>query len=129
MGCSSTAWLLDPGFGERLAKKENKPILFYFKAWDSTQHRNMGLKVFGNADVKKEMRDTVNIELEFAWSEHHTKRYGVSHPQVCVMCKPDGTKVSKAFYANPVPSAATFLEWLRQAKSEATPAPATSGPS
>ncbi len=68
IGCAEPVWYLDHGFGERLAKQENKPLLFYFKAWDSTQHRNMRLKVFSDPAVKAELLKTVNLELEYSWS-------------------------------------------------------------
>ena len=63
IGCAEPVWYLDHGFGERLAKQKNKPLLFYFKAWDSTGHRNMRLKVFNDPAVKAELLKTVNIEL------------------------------------------------------------------
>ncbi|HWL92001.1 MAG TPA: hypothetical protein VNT79_00575, partial [Phycisphaerae bacterium] len=44
-GGGGSSWLLDAGFGLKQAKKENRPILFYFKEWDSTQHRNMRMQV------------------------------------------------------------------------------------
>ncbi|MCG8409109.1 MAG: hypothetical protein MI923_28230 [Phycisphaerales bacterium] len=120
-GCNAPFWYAGPGLGgEEQAKKENKPQLLYFKTWDSTHHRNMGRKVFQDADVKKELADTVNIELEFAFFEEHAKRYGVTKSQVCVLCDPNGKKVG-ALYVNPVPPAPRFLQWLRRAKSEASP--------
>jgi len=128
IGCAQPAWYLDPGFGERLAKKKDKPILFYFKAWDSTQHRNMRMKVFGDPAVKAELLKTVNIEVEYSWSTPYRERYGVSNPQICVMCKPDGTKVGHALYANPVPTVPRFLDWYKGALSQALPVTA-SGPS
>lgn len=128
IGCAQPAWYLDHGFGERLARQENKPLLFYFKAWDSTQHRNMRLKVFNDPAVKAELLKTVNLELEFSWSTPYKERYGVSNPQICVMCKPDGTKVGHALYANPVPTVARFLDWFKSTLSEALP-PTASAPS
>jgi len=122
-GCSAPIWYIDAGFGERLAKQENKPLLFYFKACDSTQHRNMKMKVFSDPKVKKELLKTVNVELEFSWSDPYKTRYGVSNPQVCVICDPQGKKVSHALYVNPVPSVPHFLEWLRTAYKEAAPPP------
>ncbi len=123
-GCGPV-WLLDPGYAERLAREENRPLLFYFKAWDSTQHRNMKLRVFEDSAVKQELMDTVNVELEFAWSDPYKTRYGVQRPQVCVMCGPNGKMVSSALYTNPIPSPEAFLAWLKRSKAEATPAPPT----
>lgn len=120
-------WYIDPGFGERLAKEESKPLLYYFKAWDSTQHRNMKMKVLESAAVKKELMDTVNVELEFAWAGPYRTKYNVQMPQVCVMCDPTGKMVSTPFYVNPVPSEEAFASWLRQAKTLAKPA-APAGP-
>lgn len=120
VGCGPV-WLLDPGFAERLAKEENKPLLYYFKAWDSTQHRNMMLNVLDAGEVKSELMDTVNVELEFAYFPDQRARYGVQRPQVCVMCKPDGTMVDSPIYVNPVPTKQAFLTWLRSAKQEAMP--------
>jgi hypothetical protein len=128
IGCQQQTWYLDPRFGERLAQQDKKPILFYFKAWDSTQHRNMQLNVFNDPAVKAELLKTVNIEVEFAWSTPYKERYGVSNAQVCVMCKPDGTKVGHALYANPVPTVPRFLDWFKGSLSEALP-PTASGPS
>ena len=48
-------------------------------------------------------------------------RYGVQRPQVCVMCRPDGTMVFTPEYVSPVPKPEAFLEWLKRAKAEATP--------
>jgi hypothetical protein len=130
-GCGPT-WYLDPGFAERTAKEQNKPLLFYFKAWDSTQHRNMKMKVFEYPAVKRELIDTVNVELEFAWSAPYKGRFKVQQAQVCVMCDPSGKMVYTAKYVNPVPSEEDFLAWLRRAKAEARPGastvPATSKP-
>lgn len=121
-GCSAPRWYLDPTFGTRLADQEKKPILFYFKEWDSTQHRNMRVQVLDSAAVQKELLDTINIELEFAWSDPYRKIYGVQKPQVCVMCDSDGNKVGSGLYVNPVPTQAKFLEWLRECKALAKPA-------
>lgn len=125
-GCGPI-WYLDPGFSQRLAKQENKPLLLYFKAWDSTQHRNMKLRVFEHPPVKHELLDTINLELEFAWFPDVARRYRVQGPQVCVMCAPDGKKVHTTLYVNPVPTEADFLDWLRKAKAIAMPKP-TSAP-
>ncbi len=122
-GCGGPLHVVDPHFGERHAKEKNMPIMFYFKAWDSTQHRNMILKVFDDAQVKKEMTGIVTIELEYAWSTPYKERYRVMGPQVCVMCRPDGTLVYKSRYVNPVPTPAQFIEWLKAAKAEAMPKP------
>ena len=73
-GCGP-AWYIDPGFAERLAREENKPLLFYFKAWDSAQHRNMKLNVLEDPAVKKELMDTVNVELEFAFFPDYQQRF------------------------------------------------------
>ncbi len=123
-GCGPV-WYLDATFPERVAKQENRPLLYYFKAWDSTQHRNMWLKVFQDPAVKTELMDTVNVELEFAYYPRQANRYGVRQPQVCVMCKPDGLKVLSSMYVNPVPKKEEFLDWLRRAKAAATPKPTT----
>jgi hypothetical protein len=117
-GCGPN-WYIDAGFGERLAKEENKPILFYFKAWDSAHHRNMKMNVLESAAVKRELMDTVNIELEFAWAEPYKTRYKVQRPQVCVMCDPGGKMVSTPQPANPVPTPEVFVNWLRKAKTDA----------
>jgi hypothetical protein len=120
-GCGAPVWLLDPPSAERIAKEKNRPLLLYFKAWDSTQHRNMALEVLNNPAVKPELMDTVNVELEFAFFPEYRKRYSVQQPQVCVMCSPDGKKVYTPLYVNPVPTVDKFLEWLRRAKAEAMP--------
>lgn len=120
-GCGGPIRLLDPGAGERLAASRNRPLMFYFRAWDSTQHRNMITSVFNDAAVKAEMRDIVTVELEFAWSEPYRSRYGVQQAQVCVMCRPDGTKVGANKYVNPVPTKESFIEWLKQTKAAAMP--------
>jgi hypothetical protein len=117
-GCGPT-WYLDRGFAERLAKQENRPILYYFKNWDSPQHRDMKLRVFGQPAVQKEMMDTVNIELEFSWDRDSARRLGVQRTQVCVMCAPSGEKVYQPLPVNPIPSEKEFLEWIVRAKAEA----------
>ncbi len=132
-GCGPV-WYLDPGFGQRLAKQQDKPLLMYFKAWDSTQHRNMKLKVFEHPSIKKELMDTINVELEFAWFPDYAQRYRVQRAQVCVMCSPEGDRVSSPMYVNPVPGDQEFLDWLQKAKAAAKPepkpssAPAEAGP-
>lgn len=117
IGCNTPVWYLDPTYGVKLAEKEKKPMVFYFKEWDSTQHRNMKVQVLENAQVKKELLDTVNIELEFAWSDPYRKIYGVQKPQVCVVTDSEGNKIGQGLYVNPVPTVPQFLEWLREAKS------------
>ncbi len=121
-GCSGPIRLLDPGAGERMAANQNKPLLFYFRAWDSTQHRNMITSVFNHAAVRTQLRDVIAVELEFAWSEPYRSRYGVQQAQVCVMCRPDGTKVGSNKYVNPVPTPESFAEWIGQTKIIAMPA-------
>lgn len=125
IGCSSPVWYLDLGSGERLAKQEHKPLLLYFKEWDSTPHRNMRLEVFANPEVQKEMLGTINVELEYAWCKREARKYGVLDPQICVMCNPDGKKVGESTYANPVPKPEVFLAWLRKHKALAVPPPAS----
>jgi hypothetical protein len=122
-GCGPV-WYLDPGFAERLAAKEKKPLLLYFKAWDSTVHRNMRREIFENGAVKGELKGTVNAELEFAYFKEWTRRFGVRQPQVCVMVNPMGERVSSPLYVNPVPAPDKFLDWLKKAKAEALAAPA-----
>lgn len=122
MGCGPV-WYLDGDLGERIAAEQNKPMLVYFKSWDSSLHRNMKLQVFENAAVKSEMTDTVNVELEFAYFPEHRKRYGVQRSQVAVMCDPQGRRVASPIDLNPVPTPEVFLEWLRKAKAEARPPP------
>ncbi len=122
-GCGPV-WYMDPTFAERVAAKDRKPLLLYFKSWDSTQHRNMRLEVFGDSAVKAELTDTVNVEIEFGWFPEHQRKYGVRQPQVCVMCTPDGAKVSDPLFVNPVPTKEKFLDWLKRSKAEAKPPPA-----
>lgn len=126
-GCGPN-WYIDASFGERLAKEENKPILYYFKAWDSTHHRNMKMQVLENAAVKRELIDTVNVELEFAWAGPYKTRFKVQRPQVCVMCDPGGKMVSSALAVNPLPTPEEFVNWLRKAKSEAKGSASTGPP-
>lgn len=126
-GCGPT-WLIEPRAAERIAQDESKPLLLYFKAWDSSQHRNMVLEVFNNPAVKSELVDTVNVELEFAFFPEYCKRYNVQRPQVCVMCTPDGRRVDTPLYVNPVPAPEHFLTWLKRAKEEAKRSTASSSP-
>lgn len=127
-GCGPT-WLIEPRAAERIAQDDKKPLLLYFKAWDSSQHRNMVLEVFNNPAVKSELVDTVNVELEFAFFPEYCKRYNVQRPQVCVMCTPDGRRVDTPLYVNPVPTPDVFLAWLKRAKEEAKSSSASSAPS
>lgn len=120
VGCGPV-WYIDPEYGERQAAKEQKPLLMYFKVWDSSQHRNMRLEVFENGAVKSELTGTVNVEVEFGLFPEYCKRFGVQRPQVCVMATPDGKRVGTPIYVNPVPAPEQFLEWLKRAKAEATP--------
>ncbi len=125
-GCGPV-WYLDPGFAERLAREQNKPMLIYFKAWDSSDHRNMKITVFEDPAVKRELLDTVNVELEFAYFPDIASRFRVQKPQICVMCSPIGQQVHTPMYAAPAPPPGEFYEWLVKAKSLALPtaAPAT----
>lgn len=118
-GCSHAIWYVAPDFGEKVAQKENRPILYYFKAWDSTQHRNMLQKVLRDSRVDKELRDTVNIELEYGFFDEQANRFKVHKPQVCVLAAPDGGRITPNYYVNPVPAADAFLDWLRAAKAKA----------
>ncbi|RIK67876.1 MAG: hypothetical protein DCC65_05230 [Planctomycetota bacterium] len=118
VGCGPV-WYLDPDFGERLAAEKNKPMLIYFKVWDSSLHRNMKLEVLENSAVKRELVDMVNVELEFAYFAEQRQKYGVQRPQVCVVCNSRGERVSTPISVNPVPSVEVFVEWLRKAKAEA----------
>lgn len=126
VGCGPV-WHLDPDLGARIAAEKNKPMLIYFKTWDSSQHRNMRLEVFSDPAVKREMVDTVNVELEFAYFPEQRERYGIQRPQVCVMCDPRGRRVGTPIDVNRVPAPAQFLDWLQRTKGEAMPKP-TSGP-
>ncbi len=73
-------------------------------------------KVFKDSSVKSEIKDTVNVELEFVWSDPYKQRYGVTNSQVCVMCDSEGHKIGNAIYVNPVPTPEKFVEWLRTVK-------------
>lgn len=119
-GCGPI-WIVDPGTAERVAKQKNMPIMFYFKSWDSSEHRNMRLHVFSDAAVAREMKDIINVELEFAYFQDYRNRYGVRDSQVCVMCTPDARKAGTHMFVKPVPTPEKFLEWLRAAKQEAMP--------
>lgn len=113
-GCGPI-WLLDSPSAHRIAKEQRKPLLVYFKAWDSPQHRNMKLKVFENPDIKRELMETVNLEVEQAWALEDNGLYEVLRPQVCVLCTPDGVKVA-AKDVSTVPTEKDFLAWIKQAK-------------
>ncbi len=117
-GCSDATWYLDPGFAERKAEKDNRPLVYYFKSFDSTLHRNMYWNVLKIGSVKSELRDTINVELEFGFFDDREERYGVKKAQTCVFAAPDGTKVGEALSVNPVPTPQEFLAWLRAAKAE-----------
>ena len=121
-GCGPI-WIVDPCIAEKMARQECKPLLLYFKSWDSSQHRNMRLHVFADPAVAREMKDTINTELEFAFFPDFRNRYGVKAPQVCVMCAPDGRKVGASMYVNPVPTAEKFADWLKTTKAEACAKP------
>lgn len=127
VGCGPV-WYIDPEFGERQAAQTGKPLLLYFKVWDSSQHRNMRLEVFDNGAVKSELTGTVNVEVEFGLFPEFCKRFGVQRPQVCVMATPQGKRVGTPIYVNPVPAPEQFLEWLKRAKAEAKPSESTSAP-
>ena len=120
-GCGDTKWYLDPGFAERKAAKDQRPMLYYFKAFDSTLHRNMYWQVLQNGSVKKELRDTINIELEFGFFDDRQSRYKVDKPQTCVLATPNGAQVGDSLSVNPVPDFKTFLNWLRAVKSQLPP--------
>lgn len=126
-GCGPV-WIIDPSYAERLAKEKNRPLFLYFKSWDSTQHRNMRLQVFADARVAKEMTDTINTELEYAFFPDYRARYGVKEPQVCVMCAPDRSEVGKQMKVDPVPTPEKFLEWLRASKAAAMGPPGPLSP-
>jgi len=130
-GCGPV-WYLDPGFAERLAREQNKPLLIYFKAWDSSDHRNMRTIVFEDPAVKRELMDTVNVELEQAFFPEISNRFRVQRPQVCVMCSPIGQQVHTPLFVAPAPPPQEFHEWLVKAKSlalpTAGPAPTTTAP-
>lgn len=114
-GCGGPTWYLDPGYGERLAAEKKRPILYYFKDWDSSAHRNMKMKVLDSAVVRKELTDTVNVELEWKWSGNYKDRYRVMSAQVCVLCASDGREAGR-MTVNPIPGDVQFAKWLREAK-------------
>ena len=124
-GCGGPSWYLDPGYGERLAAEKKRPILYYFKDWDSAAHRNMKKKVLDTAVVRKELADTVNVELEWKWSGNYKDRYHVMSAQVCVLCSSDGRETGR-ITVNPIPGDAQFAKWLHEAKAKARGEPATS---
>jgi hypothetical protein len=123
-GCGGPVWYLDPNFGERLAREQNRPLLMYFKVWDSSQHRNLRMKVLDHPAVKAELRGTVDVEIPWGYFPALDRKYRVPAGQVCVMCTPDGREVGRIF-VNPVPEVDKFLEWLREVKPQATPTPTT----
>lgn len=125
-GCAHAVWYVAPEFGEAKAKKDNIPILYYFKAWDSTQHRNMLKNVLHDPRVDKELRTTINIELEYGFFDEQTERFKVRKPQVCVFAAPDGSRLTPNYEVNPVPTADAFLQWLKEAKAKA---PTSAAPS
>ncbi|HPF41119.1 MAG TPA: hypothetical protein P5081_17965 [Phycisphaerae bacterium] len=132
-GCARAVWYVAPEFGEAKAKKDNLPILYYFKAWDSTQHRNMLRNVLHDSRVNQELRTTINIELEYGFFDEQADRFKVRKPQVCVLAAPDGSRLTPNYYVNPVPTPEAFLAWLKDAKAKAGgtatgPAPTPTAP-
>jgi hypothetical protein len=124
-GCGPV-WYLDPKVAEDEARRKNLPLLLYFKAWDSDQHRNMRLYVFADPDVQAELQGTINAEMESEFFPDYRNRYRVKAPQFVVMCAPDGRKAHE-MDCRTVPKPADFLGWLREAKrAAAPPAPTTS---
>lgn len=122
--CNEPVWYIGPNMGgEEQARRENKPLMLYFKSWDSSHHLSMKKNVFDDAAVKKELIQTINIELEYRFFPELERKYGVTGPQVCVMCDPNGRKVGNSLYVNPAPSAETFLQWISSARTLAAPPP------
>ena len=124
-GCGGPTWYLDPGFGERLAAEKKRPILYYFKDWDSAAHRNLKKNVLDSAAVRKELGDTVNVEIEWKWSGNYKDRYHVLSAQVCVLCAPDGKEAGR-MTVNPIPGVPQFAKWVRESKALARGDAATS---
>ncbi len=126
-GCGGAIRLLSPSAGANLARDKNKPLLYYFKAWDSTQHRNMIIDVFENPEVTAALADVITVELEYAFYLSIARKYEIPKPQWFVMCTPGGAMVRRLDGASRMPTAAGFLQWLKEAKSLAKP-PRTSQP-
>ncbi len=124
--CNEPVWYIGPNMGgEEQARREGRPMMLYFKSWDSSHHLNMTKKVFAVPAVKQELVQTINIELEYRFFPELERKYGVTGPQVCVMCDPNGRKVGNSLYVNPAPSVETFLQWIKSARTLASPPPRT----
>ncbi len=110
-GCA-VQWTLSFEDGLRRAQDTGRPILLYFKDWSSSQHRDMVVQVLQSPVVAKELHECVNVELLYNWGPEAV-RYGITTPQVCIFCRPDGTEIDR-LHVNPVPAPERFADWLRR---------------
>ncbi|MCK6485396.1 MAG: hypothetical protein L6R00_14815 [Phycisphaerae bacterium] len=120
-GCGPR-WDFDYDFGKQRAINEKKPLLLFFTDLLSNDHYLMDKQVLSDPAVRAELESMVNVMLSHQWGPAPL-RYNVRAPQLCILCKPDGTEVAR-LNAKPVPAPAEFLNWLRPARAAADPSPA-----
>lgn len=125
-GCSRPIWYLAPDLPEKKAVKDDKPIFYYFRAFDSAHHRNMLRDVLWNNRVEAVLRGSINLDLEYGFYEEQQERYDIRKPQVCLLAAPDGTRLTPNYELIPVPSVDAFLTWLKAGMANA---PGASGKS
>lgn len=117
--CGGPRWDFEYSFGQQRAVSEAKPMLLYFTDLMSSGHYDFDKQVLQQSVVQREMNQCVNIALSYQWGPA-PKQYNILKPEVCVMCKPDGTEVARLDVAPPPPPE-QFAGWLRESRDKAAP--------
>jgi hypothetical protein len=121
-GCqtSDSGWAPDRQAASKLAIRNKRPLLTYFRPSDAKQDAVIRRVLFANSAVQKELSQTVHVALDGKSGSASRTAYGVHPSQPCVVvCKPSGLRAVQPIYLNPVPNAEYFAQWLRQARTKA----------
>jgi hypothetical protein len=125
-GCQGldSGWSQDHQEASKLAIRDKRPLLTYFRPSDTKQDAVIRRVLFANSAVQKELSQTVHVALDGKSGSASRTAYGVHPSQPCVVvCKPSGLRAVQPIYLNPVPNAEYFAQWLRQARAKAASDP------
>lgn len=115
-GCAEQIkWYPDLDQAQRVAERQNRPMLLYFWDWLSQDTARLDMQVFPDPRVVAATRRTVNVRLEQTWFRDLARRYEVHATPTFILTDPQGAEYARR---TGVPGNQEFVTWLTEAAAQ-----------
>ena len=113
-GCAGPQWNMDATRAARLAARENRPVLVYYRSGVCRFCARMEREVFTNPEVLERLDDFVLLRRDFGLWREEAKNFGVTGTPGFVARRPNGTRIGAPVVGHM--SAAEFRAFLAAAR-------------